>query len=108
MTGDELRAKIAAGEIAVWCPCYTTEEPTGTWVAPDDFHADTHVIDWMKAKERLAPVAADPVQVAVMWQATCDTCGWHTPPSTPESAVREWARVHRLSCSDPVLLGEQQ
>lgn len=40
----------------------------------------------------------DPVKVMVMWQATCDDCGWHTPPTTPNSVVREWARLHRLTC----------
>ncbi len=40
----------------------------------------------------------DPVRVTAMWQGTCDDCGWHTPPSEPESAVREWARLHRVTC----------
>lgn len=40
----------------------------------------------------------DPVQVVEMWQATCDACGWHTQPASPHSAVREWARLHRVTC----------
>jgi hypothetical protein len=40
----------------------------------------------------------DPVRTAEMWQATCDDCGWHTPPASPESVVREWARLHRVTC----------
>lgn len=47
---------------------------------------------------RTEPMTNDPVQVAVMWQATCDSCGWHTPPTSPESVVREWARLHRVTC----------
>jgi hypothetical protein len=40
----------------------------------------------------------DPVSVSPVWVANCDDCGWHCPASEPESAVREWARLHRLSC----------
>lgn len=40
----------------------------------------------------------DPVQVVEMWQATCDNCGWHTQPASPRDVVREWARLHRVTC----------
>jgi hypothetical protein len=49
----------------------------------------------------------DPVKVNVemdgegaglMWKADCDDCGWHTRSTYPESAVREWARLHRTTC----------
>lgn len=44
----------------------------------------------------------DPVKVSKMWQATCDRCGWHTAPSTPKTAVVEWARLHREECEQAV------
>lgn len=33
-----------------------------------------------------------------MWQASCDDCGWHSQPASPKAAVREWARLHRVTC----------
>lgn len=44
------------------------------------------------------PSFSDPVQLHEMWQATCDACGWHTQPASPRDAVREWARLHRVTC----------
>lgn len=41
---------------------------------------------------------ADPVQVNEAWIATCDSCGWHTQPASPKGVVREWARLHRVTC----------
>ena len=46
----------------------------------------------------MASMSSDPVQVHEMWQATCDACGWHSQPASPQSAVREWARLHRVTC----------
>jgi hypothetical protein len=48
----------------------------------------------------------DPVQVMEMWQATCDNCGWHTQPASSRSAVREWARLHRVTCPLKVSLND--
>ena len=45
---DGLAEAIAAAP--VWCPCYDSPEPSVPWVAPDDEHADTHVLDWMQQK----------------------------------------------------------
>ena len=39
-----------------------------------------------------------PVTVTIMWQATCDVCGWHTPPTSPKHVVHDWAEIHRESC----------
>jgi hypothetical protein len=33
-----------------------------------------------------------------LWKADCDDCGWHTRSCSPESVVREWARLHRHTC----------
>jgi hypothetical protein len=43
---EDLRTGIRSGAIAVWCPCYGTPEPDRSWIAPDDWHADVHVLDW--------------------------------------------------------------
>jgi hypothetical protein len=40
----------------------------------------------------------DPVTVTTVWVANCDLCGWHCPASKPQEVVREWARIHRLTC----------
>lgn len=45
-----------------------------------------------------ADTVVDPVQVHEAWIATCDSCGWHTQPVSPKGVVREWARLHRVTC----------
>lgn len=47
---------------------------------------------------RGAEDVVDPVQVHEAWIATCDSCGWHTQPASPMGVVREWARLHRVTC----------
>ena len=47
-----LRADLESGACVVWCPCWGTPEPDGSWVAPDDFHADVHVLDWLFERKR--------------------------------------------------------
>lgn len=54
--------------------------------------------DFVRRDGSRSDTYTDPVQVHEMWQATCDSCGWHTPPTSPKDVVREWARLHRATC----------
>lgn len=72
-----LRTEVAAGRVAVWCPCHDTPEPAGTWIAPDEEHADTHVLDWLAARdrERSAPRNSEETPAAAVPDEVCPDCG---------------------------------
>jgi hypothetical protein len=88
---DARNADLSGGEamIACTCPCHTSAYAR---------HAPGVKCACLELKPARDDTSVDPVRVSEAWIATCDLCGWHTQPASPKEVVREWARLHRVTC----------
>lgn len=78
------------------CPCLFCKAAYTENITPDWSNMPNE--DELLEAVRQTAWDVDPVQVHEAWIATCDSCGWHTQPASPMGVVREWARLHRVTC----------